>query len=234
MRLTVNKGIVAFSGPYLFNIFLSDIYIPLGNHDTLFKYADDSTIIAAVWKEGDFSDRLVSQFLDWTKTNGIPCNPRKCKEKTIARILQPYNLSVVSKPITTLRRLLTNVRDKDKSEDRQGAVYKIKCCDCLATYIGETGRNFSTRLTEHKQATRNGDINFIDAIKTVQTRNGDENFIDAIKTIQIPDDHKLVSFDVKSLFTGIPLQLALDCTENAIENSTVELPLPIDDIMDLK
>ena len=46
-----------------------------------------------------------------------------------------------------------------------------------------------------------------------------ENFIDAIKTIQIPDDHKLVSFDVKSLFTSIPLQLALDCTENAIKNS---------------
>ena len=34
-------------------------------------------------------------------------------------------------------------------------------------------------------------------------------FIDAIKTVQIPDDHKLVSFDVKSLFTSIPLQLAL-------------------------
>ena len=52
-----------------------------------------------------------------------------------------------------------------------------------------------------------------------------ENFIDAIKTIQIPDDHKLVSFDVKSLFTSIPLQLALDCTKNAIKNSV--------DIMDL-
>ena len=52
-----------------------------------------------------------------------------------------------------------------------------------------------------------------------------ENFIDAIKTIQIPD--------VKSLFTSIPLQLVLDCTENAIKNSTVELPLPTDDIMDL-
>ncbi|CAH3195997.1 unnamed protein product, partial [Porites evermanni] len=60
-----------------------------------------------------------------------------------------------------------------------------------------------------------------------------ENFIDAIRTIQIPDDHKLVSFDVKSLFTSIPLQLALDCTENAIKNSTVELPLPTEDIMDL-
>ena len=39
-----------------------------------------------------------------------------------------------------------------------------------------------------------------------------ENFIDAIKSIQIPDDHKLMSFDVKSLFTSIPLQLALDCS----------------------
>ena len=55
-----------------------------------------------------------------------------------------------------------------------------------------------------------------------------------MKTIQIPDDHKLVSFDVKSLFTSIPwLQLALESTENAIKNSIVELPLPTDDIMDL-
>ena len=29
---------------------------------------------------------------------------------------------------------------------------------------------------------------------------------------------------MKSLFTGIPLQPALDCNENAIKNSTVELP----------
>ena len=79
--------------------------------------------------------------------------------ETIARILQPYNICVAHKPITTLRQLLTNVKDKDKPEDRQGAVYKIKCCDCQASYIGETGRNLSTRLTEHKRATKNGDIN---------------------------------------------------------------------------
>ena len=73
-----------------------------------------------------------------------------------------YNLTTYvlhTNPITTLRRLLTNVKDKDKPEDRQGAVYKIKCCDCQASYIGETGRNLSTRLTEHKLATSNGDVN---------------------------------------------------------------------------
>ena len=58
-------------------------------------------------------------------------------------------------------------------------------------------------------------------------------FLYAIKTIQRPEDHKLVSFDVKSLFTSIPLQMALDSTENVIKNSTVELPLPTDNIMDL-
>ena len=64
--------------------------------------------------------------------------------ETIARILQPHNIRVAHKPVTTLRRQVTNVKDKDKPEDRQGAVYKIKCFDCQATYIGETGRNLST------------------------------------------------------------------------------------------
>ena len=74
---------------------------------------------------------------------------------TTARILQPYNIRVAHKPATTLWRLITNVKGKDKLEDRQGAVYKINCCDCQATYVGETG----TWLTEHKRVTRNGDIN---------------------------------------------------------------------------
>jgi len=60
-----------------------------------------------------------------------------------------------------------------------------------------------------------------------------KNFIDAIKTVQIPDDYKLVSFNVKSLFTSIPLQLALQCAETTIQQSTVKLPLPTEDIIDL-
>ena len=72
---------------------------------------------------------------------------------------QPYNIRVAHKTITTSRQLLTKVKDKDEPNRRQGAVYKIKCCDCQATYIGETGRNLNVRLTEHKRATKNCDIN---------------------------------------------------------------------------
>ena len=42
-----------------------------------------------------------------------------------------------------------------------------------------------------------------------------------------------MSFDVKSLFNSIPLQLAVQGTEAAIQQSTVKLPLPTEDIMDL-
>ena len=98
-----------------------------------------------------------------TNTNATPVTTAtipyiKGTSETIERILQPYNIRVAHKPITTLRQLLTNVKDKDEPSDRRGAVYKIKCCDCQTTYIGETGRNLNVRLTEHKRATRNGDI----------------------------------------------------------------------------
>ena len=83
----------------------------------------------------------------------------KGTSETISRIPQPYNICVVHRPTTTLRQLLTNVKDRDEPNNRQGAVNKIKCSDCQASYIGETDRNLKTRLTEHKRATRNDDAN---------------------------------------------------------------------------
>ena len=38
------------SCPHLFNMFLNDLEIKLGSTLALFKYADDSTIVASVWK----------------------------------------------------------------------------------------------------------------------------------------------------------------------------------------
>ena len=45
-----NAGSV--SGPYVFNVFLNDLEIKLGSTPALSKYADDSTIVALVWKGG--------------------------------------------------------------------------------------------------------------------------------------------------------------------------------------
>ena len=82
-------------------------------------------------------------------------------------------------------------------------------------------------------------VSFLPTFQTLQWRQSrhklqsTDNFIDAIKTVQMPDDHKLVFFEVKSLFTSIPLQLALDCAKTAINKSPYQPLLPTDDLMGL-
>jgi len=49
----------------------------------------------------------------------------KGTSETISRILQPYNICVAYEPTTRLQHLLTNVKDRDEPNNRQGAVYKI-------------------------------------------------------------------------------------------------------------
>jgi len=110
----------------------------------------------------DFIKRNIYRPSEADKTNRNPTPVTtvtipyiKGTSETISRILQPYNIRLAHKPTTTLRHLLTNVKDRDEPNNWQGAVYKIKCSDCQASYVGETGRNLNTRLTEHKRATRN-------------------------------------------------------------------------------
>ena len=57
--------------------------------------------------------------------------------------------------------------------------------------------------------------------------------IDAIKTVHVPDNHKQVPIDSKSLFTSIPVHHALDCTKTAINKAPYQPPLPTDELTDL-
>ena len=110
----------------------------------------------------DFINRNIYRPYESDATNKNPTpttmtiSPIKGTSETIS---QPYSIREGHKPTTTLRHLLTNVKDRDEPKNRQGAVYNIRLSDCQAYNIGETGRNLNTRLTEHKRATRNGDTN---------------------------------------------------------------------------
>ena len=102
----------------------------------------------------DFIKRNTHRTTDTTETNRESTSVTttatisyiKGTSEAIAWILQPYNIRVAHKPITTLRHLLANVKDKDKPNKRQVANCQIECSDCQATYTGETGRNLNTRL----------------------------------------------------------------------------------------
>ena len=74
-------------------------------------------------------DRHVHRLIQTAMDSGPITTPTipyiRGTSETIARILQPYNIRVAHKPITTLRRLLTNVRDKDKPEHRQDQMLRL-------------------------------------------------------------------------------------------------------------
>ena len=97
----------------------------------------------------------------------------KGTSETISRLLQPYNIRVAHKPTTTLRHLLTNVKDRDEPNNRQGAVYKIKCSDCQASYIGEIhalgkdviGSNFGAPMRDSQARIHTGLHRFMEIDK---------------------------------------------------------------------
>ena len=60
--------------------------------------------------------------------------------KKIARVLSQHNIKVAHKPVRTVGSLFKRPKDQQNKEDKRGTVYKIKCNDCAAVYIGQTSR----------------------------------------------------------------------------------------------
>ena len=67
----------------------------------------------------------------------------------IARLMHKAGVQVHLRPFNTIRSHLVHPKDKVKKEEKAGVVYKIKCNECEATYIGETERTLRKRITEH-------------------------------------------------------------------------------------
>ena len=69
----------------------------------------------------------------------------------ISRILRKFNIGVYTYPYKTIGNILPKIKDSVKRIHKRGAIYKIHYKDCSFVYIGERGRCFNNRLSEHKR-----------------------------------------------------------------------------------
>ena len=92
------------------------------------------------------------------KTTRITIPYIQGQSESIKRILSPLGIETTFRPQNTLRKILSRPKDTLSITKKSGVVYQISCQDCEASYIGQTGRNLSQRITEHKRAVRKLDI----------------------------------------------------------------------------
>ena len=133
------------------------------SHDSL---ADERKYLDNVFSKNNYNCDFVTRNTyrtepnetntNFTPTTTVTIPYIKGTSEIIARILQPYNIRVAHRPITTLRKLLTNVKDKDQPRTDKEQFIRSNAATARPLI---SGRNLNTRLTEHRRATRNGDIN---------------------------------------------------------------------------
>ena len=72
--------------------------------------------------------------------------------ESIKRILNSHNVKVAQKPFQSLGHIFAKLKDTVTKEQRTDAIYSIPSNDCDNEYIGQTKRQFSTRLKEYQKA----------------------------------------------------------------------------------
>ena len=62
------------------------------------------------------------------------------------------NIKVALKPYLTLGHIFAKPKDPIPTNQKTHAVYSIPCNDCEKEYLGQSKRQFGTRLKEHQKA----------------------------------------------------------------------------------
>ena len=70
----------------------------------------------------------------------------------IKRILSNCNIKVALKPYLTLGHIFAKPKDPVETNQKTHAIYSIPCGDCDKEYLGQSKRQFGTRLKEHQKA----------------------------------------------------------------------------------
>ena len=88
------------------------------------------------------------------KTLVLPYTPGRSEDIDVSCRNLPLRIAFTS--YGTLGNALTKVKTPTPPFEKTGVIYAVHC-ECGGTYIGETGRTFKIRMSEHKRAIKNGD-----------------------------------------------------------------------------
>lgn len=102
----------------------------------------------------------------------------------ITKLFKPYNLKIAYKTNNTItRKLINNIETKNIYE--QNGVYSLQCNTCTKVYIGQTGRKFKERYTEHIRAIKNQKTNSQFANHVINENHSYDNMENSMKILKI-------------------------------------------------
>ena len=128
-----------------------------------------------IFKDNDYPEKIINrqienvketfqkfgQYMPPVKTDEerktIMCLPSCALADKVSKTGKKFGIKTIFKQTTTLNSLIPNQQEKTPELNTSG-VYGIPCRDCEEVYVGETGRLIKTRISEHKRATRNGEV----------------------------------------------------------------------------
>ncbi|KAL9986803.1 hypothetical protein ACROYT_G001002 [Oculina patagonica] len=68
----------------------------------------------------------------------------------LQRAFKSHEVTLIHKPVNSLRSQLVHVKDKTSNLKKCGTVYQVQCEQCNKEYVGETSRLLETRMKEHQ------------------------------------------------------------------------------------
>ena len=81
--------------------------------------------------------------------------------ENISDKLKKYNVTTIPRFNNNLSKLITRGKDNTALTEQTNVVYKLKCKNCDATYVGETKRKMSVRIKEHEKNIQKDDQLFV-------------------------------------------------------------------------
>ena len=90
---------------------------------------------------------------DKAKSKGMVVYTLCRSHRAVVKNIRKHGFLTGMKPHRPLRNMLVHPKDKRDPSQTAEAIYEIPCKNCPKSCVGETGRLFRTRLSEHKTET---------------------------------------------------------------------------------